>query len=132
MVTRGVVRLIDDAVKMQELQVTALAGEVLDGVEHIQQYGFTAHPHPDADCLILNVGANRAHPIVIAVEDRRYRTKGLAEGEVALYTDEDGSGGHRIHFKRGNIIELVAGASSIVMTPAGITINTSTLDVVKV
>jgi len=69
---------------------------------------------------------------VIAVEDRRYRTKGLAEGEVALYTDEDGSGGHRIHFKRGNIIELVAGASSIVMTPAGITINTSTLDVVKV
>jgi len=87
MVTRGVVKLTDDGQLMQELQVTALADEVLDGVEHIQQYGFTAHPHPEADCLILNVGANRSHPIVIAVDDRRYRLH-LAEGEVALYDDQ--------------------------------------------
>jgi len=131
LITRGVVKLINDSLKLQEMQVTGMFGEVLDGVERIQQYGFTAHPHPDADCLILNVGANRAHPIVIAVDDRRYRIQSLAEGEVAMYTDEDGNGGHRIHFKRGNIIELTAGASSIVMTPAGITITTPQFDLVK-
>jgi len=131
LVTRGVVKLIDDAKQMQELQITGLAGEVIDGVEHIQHYGFTAHPHPEADCLMLNVGANRSHPIVIAAEDRRYRIKNLTEGEVALYTDENSNGGHRIHLKRGNIIEMVAGASSIVMTPAGITITTPQFDLVK-
>ncbi len=87
LVTRGVVKLINDAKGLQELQASALAGELLDGVERIQQYGFTAHPHPDADCLILNVGADRSHPIVIAVDDRRYRLQ-LAVGEVAMYDDQ--------------------------------------------
>jgi len=86
LVTRGVVKMIKDTGGLQTLQLTALADETLDGVERIQQYGFTAHPHPESDALILNVGASRSHPIVIAVDDRRYRLK-LAEGEVALYDD---------------------------------------------
>jgi len=100
LVTRGVVKLTNDAAKMQELQITGLADEVLDGVEHIQPYGFTAHPHPESDCLILNVGANRAHPIVIAVDDRRYRLKNMAEGEVAIYDDLN----QRITLTRSGIV----------------------------
>jgi len=87
LVTRGVVKMIKDTGGLQTLQLTALADETLDGVERIQQYGFTAHPHPESDALILNVGANRSHPIVIAVDDRRYRLK-LSQGEVALYDDQ--------------------------------------------
>jgi len=86
LVTRGVVKMIKDTDGLQTLQLTALADETLDGVERIQQYGITSHPHPESDCLILNVGANRSHPIVIAVDDRRYRLK-LSKGEVALYDD---------------------------------------------
>jgi len=87
MVTRGVVKLIDDARGLQELQVSGLAGELLDRVEHIQNYGFTAHPHSESDCLILNVGADRSRAIVIAADDRRYRLH-LAKGEVAMYDDQ--------------------------------------------
>ncbi|MDQ7010359.1 MAG: phage baseplate assembly protein V [Mariprofundaceae bacterium] len=107
LVTRGVVKLINDAAKMQELQITGLADEVLDGVERIQQYGFTAHPHPDADCLVLNVGASRSHPVVIAVDDRRYRLH-LSEGEVAMYDDQ----GQAVKLLRGGIVIESANGSA--------------------
>ncbi len=99
LVTRGVLKLIDDAPGIQVVQVTGLAGEVLDGVERIQQYGLTSHPHPGADAIILNVGANRAHPVVIAVDDRRYRLH-LAPGEVAIYDDQ----GQMVKLARGGIV----------------------------
>ncbi len=131
MVARAVVRMVNDGLKMQGLQIGLLADEARDGVERMQEYGFTSHPHPGAEAVAVFVGGNRDHGIVVAVDDRRYRIKGLATGEVALYTDEDQSGGHRIHFKRGKEIHLIAGASSIVMTPAGITITTPAFDLVK-
>ena len=88
-VGRAVLNLVDDARKLQAVQVTALEREVLDDVERFQQYGFTAHPHPGAECVVLAVGGIRQHSIVIAVDDRRYRVVGLEQGEVCLYTDED-------------------------------------------
>ena len=109
LVTRGVVKLVDDAPGIQTVQVTGLAGEVLDGVERVQQYGVTSHPHPDADCIILDVGANRAHPIVIAADDRRYRLH-LAQGEVAIYDDL----GQQVHLARSGIV---------IDAPQGLTVN---------
>lgn len=130
MVARGVVSLVNDALKVQGLQVQLLPGEVRD-MERFQNYGFTSHPHPGAEACAAFVGGNRDHGIVLAVDDRRYRLKGLAQGEVAIYTDEDQSG-HRIHLKRGNEIHLIAGASSIVIKPSGITLAAPAVDVVKV
>lgn len=131
MVARGVVSLVNDALKVQGVQVQLLPGEVRD-MERFQNYGFTSHPHLGAEACAAFVGGNRDHGIVLAVDDRRYRLKALAQGEVALYTDEDQSGGHRIHLKRGKEIHLIAGASSIVMKPSGITITTPSLDINKV
>lgn len=133
MLARGVVSAVNAAKKMQSLQVRLLAGEVKDVVEHFEPYGFTAHPHAGAEAFAAFLDGDRSHGIVLVVADRRYRIKGLAAGEVAIYTDEDvPAGEHRIVMKRGQEIHLVAGASSIVMTPAGITITTPSLDIVKV
>ncbi|MEX2630035.1 MAG: phage baseplate assembly protein V [Tistlia sp.] len=88
MVRRAVLELIDDESALQRLQATALAGETLDGLERVQQYGFTSHPHPGAAAIVLALGGNSAHSVVIAVDDRRYRLAGLAQGEVALYDDQ--------------------------------------------
>lgn len=128
---RAVVRLVDDAIALQLLQVDLLAGETRDGVERFQEYGFTCHPHAGAEAVAVSLGGNRAHTLIIAVDDRRYRVKNLAAGEVCLYTDEDQGGPHRIHLKRGREIHLIAGASSIVMTPAGITITAPSVDFVE-
>lgn len=98
-VSRIVVGTVDDDKQFQELQAELLADETMDGVEHFQPYGFTARPKKGAEGIGLGVGGLRSHTIVIAVGDRRYRLKGLAEGEVAMYDDQD----QVIHLKRDGI-----------------------------
>lgn len=103
LVARAVVTLVNDAAKMQTLQLGLLADEALDGAEHWQPYGFTYKPHAGAEALVLAVGGHRAHSVVIACADRRYRLTAMEDGEVALYSDE----GDKIHFKRGRVIEVL-------------------------
>lgn len=104
MVGRGIVRVINDALRWQECQVSLLAGEVRDGVERAQNYGFTAHPHPGAEAIVIFLGGNRDHGVIIAADDRRYRLKGLAAGEVALYDDL----GKTIVLKRNGDVHVTA------------------------
>lgn len=111
--TRAVVRLVDPAAMLQQLQAEALAHEVLDQVEHWEPYGYTCRPHPGAEALLLSLGGRRAHTIALNVADRRFRMKNLAPGEVALYTDE----GDVIHFKRGQHIYIDAGAKVTAKAP---------------
>ena len=85
---RGVVTLVDDSTKMQMLHVGLRAHETRKDIERFQQYGFTSHPLEDAEVIALGLGGNREHTVIIAVDDRRYRLKGLAKGEVALYDDQ--------------------------------------------
>ena len=99
---RGVVALVNDGLRMQENQIRLLEGEVIDNAERPQQYGFSSHPLPGAECFVVFCGAAREHPLVLAVEDRRYRVTGLKPGEAVMYTDE----GDTITLKRGNIIEV--------------------------
>ena len=112
MIGRAVVRVVDDSLKLQAVQVEGLSGEVLDGIERWQQYGFTSVPHPGAEAIIAALGGQRQHSVVLAVEDRRYRVMGLEQGEVCIYTDEDENDStmvHRITLGRGRVIKLEAG-----------------------
>lgn len=102
LVSRAVIQMVNDAGGLQELQVQALADELLDRVERFQQYGLTTVPLPGAEGLLLSVGGSRSNAVIIAVDDRRYRLQALEGGEVALYTDE----GDFIHLKRGNVIAM--------------------------
>jgi len=124
-VARGVINLVNDGLQIQELQVTLLADEVRAGVERFQEYGFTSHPIPGAEQVTVSVGGNRDHGIVIAVEDRRYRLKNLAQGEVALYTDE----GDKIHLKRDKTIEIVSGNKLVATVENEVEITTKTAKV---
>lgn len=102
MFARGVVSLANATSKLQSLQMRLLAGEVKDGMEHLEPYGYTSNPHPGAEGLAAFIGGDRSHGVVICVADRRFRLQGLESGEVALYTDE----GDFFHFKRGRVIEI--------------------------
>lgn len=101
-IARGVVKVVDDSKGLQKVQITLLADEVADKLERVQQYGFTSKPKAGAEAVALFLGGNRDHGVVIAVDDRRYRLKGLADGEVALYTDTDS----KIVLKNGGKIEV--------------------------
>lgn len=99
MVARAVIALVNDATKAQSLQLTLLADETHEAVERFQDYGFTSVPKAGAEALVVFVGGTRSHGVVVACEDRRFRLKSLAEGEVALYDDQ----GQVVHLKRDRI-----------------------------
>ena len=137
MVSRAVLQLVDDSLRMQGVQVVGFAGETLDRVERFQNYGFTSVPHgPDddgaAEAIVLALGGQRQHPVVIAVDDRRYRPTGLADGEVALYTREHtDSDPHIVHLKQGREIEMRAGEITVTMSGSNVVVScpgTITLD----
>lgn len=99
---RAVLRAVSDKPGRQFVQFEALQNEVKDGIERVQQYGFTSHPIPGASVVFVCVGSNRDHPVAIAVDDPRYRKANMSPGEVAIYTDE----GDYVHLKRGRIVEI--------------------------
>ena len=102
MVGRAVLTTIKDTQGYQKLQISLLSGDVADGIDRLQNYGFTSVPKAGADAILVCVGGTHDNGIVIACDDKRYRLKGLENGEVAIYTDE----GDKIHLKRGNNIEI--------------------------
>ena len=109
MVSRGVVKVVNDALKCQGLQVELLSDELQDDVERFQEYGFTSTPFTDAEALFLSVGGNRSHGVVVCVTDRRYRPLSLNAGDVCLYTDN----GERVYLDRDNdIVNIGAKAAA--------------------
>ncbi|AJE21500.1 phage baseplate assembly protein V [Azotobacter chroococcum] len=108
---RGVLRAVSDSTARQTLQVELLRGELRDGVERMQNYGFTAHPHPGADAAIAFVAGNREQGIALVVDDRRYRLK-LQPGEVAMYDDL----GNKIQLLRDRV-QITAVQALEIVTP---------------
>lgn len=105
MVARGVINRVDDSVKLQLLQIGVLAGETLDGAERMQNYGFTSVPIKGAEVTVVFVGGDRAHPLIVATDDRRHRPTGELAGTVIMYNSD----GAQIRLL-GADVEVVPGA----------------------
>lgn len=141
MLARVVLSAVNDAAGIQVVQVRLMQDEAKGDVPHLQTYGLSSHPHPGAEAIALFMGGNRDHAVVLGIDDRRYRVRNLQQGEVILYTDEDQKAdGHRLHFKRGQEVEILAGKKFVVkvgenvrleMTPEGVKIFTPDLEVVQ-
>ena len=99
---RGVLHLVKSADNIQKVQASGLADEILQDVELMQQFGFTSVPPANTQAVILPIGGQTTHGIVIATENGSFRVKNLQGGEVAVY-DESGSS---IVLKKGRLIEI--------------------------
>ncbi|MDY0882312.1 phage baseplate assembly protein V [Dongia soli] len=125
---------VDDSPGLQSVQLRLMADEAKGGLTHLQHYGFSSNPHPGAEGVAFFIGGNRDHGVALNLDDRRYRPRNIKAGEVILYTDEDQlAGGHRIHFKRGQEIDIFAGkkvtiqvgdTTRLELTPAGVKLIT--------
>lgn len=99
---RGVLHLVKSADNIQKVQASGLADETLQDVELMQHFGFTSVPPANTQAVILPIGGQTSHGIVIATENGSFRVKNLQGGEVAVY-DESGSS---IVLKKGRLIEI--------------------------
>lgn len=113
MVTRAVLTLVDDTTGLQTVQARLLAGELL-GMERFQQFGFTGVPGQGSEAIALSVGGSRSGAVVIAVDDRRDRPTGLAEGEACVYA---AGGQARILVQPGGTVQIMASTSVTAATP---------------
>jgi phage baseplate assembly protein V len=112
-IARGVAKGVSDGGKRQTVQVELLKDELRDGVERMQNYGLTSHPHPGGDVAVVFVAGNRDQGIVLAFENRQYRVVGLEQGEVCLYDDL----GNRVSLLRDMVkIEAVQHLEAIAPT----------------
>jgi phage gp45-like len=66
------------------VQFTGTGGAPFDAVEHVQNYGFSSRPLPDAEVVALSLAGNGSHTIIVATGDRRYLLE-VGEGDAALY-----------------------------------------------
>lgn len=112
---RAVLKAVNNSEDTQKLQILALANETITDLERFQEYGFETYPFKEAEAFVGFLNGNRQLGVVLVTHDRRHRPKDLAEGEVAVYTDEDNlTNRHRIHFKRGQEIETLAKILNII------------------
>lgn len=117
LIGRCVLLATNDAQGIQKINSQVLAGEILEDIERFQNYGMTSNPPSNSEGVILFPLGNREHGICVSVDNRQFRLKSLAQGEVAIYTDE----GDKIHFKRGNIIEVATETANITATNVNLT-----------
>lgn len=104
-VARGVVQLVNDAKKLQILQVGVLADEDGDDAEHHQPYGFSSVPLAGAEAVVVYPNGDREHPLVVTVSDRRHRPTGGAPGEVTVHHYQ----GAKVTMLEGGNIEIQPG-----------------------
>ena len=117
MVRRAVIDLVNDDNPVQAMQLRLYKGEIRQGVERIQEYGFSSVPLPEGQAVAVCVDGEAGHELVIATDDRRWRPRKKNPGDVTLYTDKNAEGdAHHVYIGaadrhvniRGNTIRLDA------------------------
>lgn len=121
---RGEIILVNSASAVQLVQAHGMAGEVLQGTELMQHYGYTSNPPAGSVCVVLPLGGKTSHGIIVATEHGSYRLKSLKTGECAIYDDL----GQSIHLTRNGIVINGAGKPITFTNTPSITFDTPQLN----
>lgn len=117
LVARGRLTGKDGSKAMRTIQTELFAQDIRDDVEHFEPYGFSSEPLLGAEPLTVSFSGNRDHTVAICVADRRYRIKGMKDGEVAIFDHL----GRKVHITQGGIV--VDGKSSPVTVTTSSTVS---------
>lgn len=98
---RGKITLVVSSEPIQRVQLSGLAGETLQDLEHLQEYGFASNPPDGSEAVVIPLGGNTSHGVIVCTQHGNYRIKNLKPGETAIFNHE----GAKIVIKQGKIIE---------------------------
>lgn len=98
---RGKITLVVSGEPVQRVQLSGLADETLQDLEQLQEFGFTSCPPEGTEAIVIPLGGNTSHGVIVATEHGSFRVKNLKPGETAVYSSE----GAKIVIKKGRIIE---------------------------
>ena len=97
---RAILTSITPGTPVQLVQAEALKDEQLEAAELFQHFGFTSTPPAGTQLVVLPLGGQTAHSVVVATEHGAYRLA-VKQGEVCVYSQW----GSFIKLKEGRIIE---------------------------
>ena len=127
LVSRGVAKLVTEATKLRGVQVALLrGGDTEADAEHFEPAGFTAAPLVGAEAIVVHVGGDTDHPIVLVVTDRRYRPLDLASGECVVYAPT--TGGKQIRLTATTVKLGGTGATKAVIRAGDSTLSNASTD----
>lgn len=112
MIGRCVLAATNDKTSIQELQIEAIAGEVMEKVQRFQNYGLASNVPKGAKGISVSVGSNREDTVVLVLDHPDFRVKNLEDGEVVLFDKL----GQKIFFKANGTIEVRANEALKVFT----------------
>jgi phage baseplate assembly protein V len=110
---RAVLQGMSIAQRVQRVNAEALAGESLQDVELMQQFGFTSAPPAGAQVIVIPLGGRTSASVIVATEHGSYRLQLNAQGEAAIYNQW----GDHVWLKQGGIAEVVASVKVAITSP---------------
>lgn len=109
LIMRATVTRVNDSGDLQEIQISRLEDEVLEGCERVGQYGLTSVPPIGAAAIVAQIGSNADHQVILGIDDKS-RPHPLEPGQTVLY---DGAGTRVILFANGNLGIVASGTVTI-------------------
>lgn len=131
LIRQGRLAMLNDDADTQTAQIELFSDEVVEGVERVQNYGFTSHP-TTGGVYGFNVGGKANQLVIVAVNDDKTRFR-TSPGEVAIYHAD----GHHVVLKANGVIEancttLIANAEeSVTVTTQDAVINAESSATIK-
>ncbi len=116
MIARALIEKIDPSTEIQLARVDLGNGEIRDGLEVIEHYGFTSVPENGDEAVIVFLGGNRDDGLVIATSAGSSRPRGDA-GDTIVYN------------KTGSTITLKANGDVEINSVGKVDINNGNLTV---
>lgn len=110
---RGVLTGLTLNVRVQRADAEALAGEAVQDMELMQQFGFTSAPPDGAQLILIPLGGRTSAAVVVATEHGAYRLQLNAQGEAALYNQW----GDYVWLREGGEVEVVASTKVTITAP---------------
>lgn len=109
---RGLLSGLQLAPKIQLASGEGLAGEQLDRVELMQQFGFTSAPPAGTQLIVLPLGGRSSAAVIVATEHGAYRFQLDQAGEACLYNQW----GDFVHLRADRTIHMVSQAKVLIET----------------
>lgn len=124
MLMRATLTAVDDSQDLQQMQVSRLEDEVLEGCERVGQYGIASNPPLGSEVIIGQIGSNADHQVVLGVDDSS-RPHPIPLGSTVIYDAAgtlitlDGVG--RLHIV--STLQVTVDSPIVTITSAIVTIN---------
>ena len=86
MITKILVASVDDSTAIQLLKIKALDSEVIEGIERLNNSGFTSNPPENSEGLVAECAGARDNLVAFVIDSAANRVKGLLSGETCFYS----------------------------------------------